>query len=397
MSIYADNAATTKISKNALEVMNKTAENCYGNPSSVHSHGQMASSMLYKARTVIGTLVGASLPEEIVFTSGGSESNTQAIMTGAAYGEKYGKTKIISSSFEHHSVLNALESLKRRGFEIVFIDPDRNGIVQPQALEDAIDENTALVTIMTANNEIGTLQPISALAKIAHSKSALFHTDAVQAIGHVPFSAKEFNVDMMSASAHKFHGPKGVGILYVKAGLKATQVIYGGHQENNSRPGTENLPGIAAMAAALKDSVLSMQKNYEYISSLRKKLTEELLTIPNTLLNGDTDNRVPGIMNFVFEGIEGEALLLMLDSRDISVSSGSACTAGSLDPSHVLKSIGLPEDLTHGSIRISLSEDNTEEEVDIIAKAIKECVTKLRDMSETWQEIQSGIRKSEIE
>lgn len=396
MSIYADNAATTRISKNALEVMNKTAENCYGNPSSVHSHGQMASSMLYKARTVIGTLIGANLPEEIVFTSGGSESNTQAIMTGASYGEKYGKTKIISSSFEHHSVLNALDSLKRRGFEIVLIDPDKNGIVTPESLEKVIDENTALVSIMTANNEIGTLQPVNALAKISHSKSALFHTDAVQAIGHVPFSAKEFNVDLMSASAHKFHGPRGVGLLYVKAGIQPTQVIYGGHQENNNRPGTENLPAIAAMAAALKDSILNMQKNSEYVGSLRKRLTEQLLSIPKTLLNGDPDKRVPGIMNFVFEGIEGEALLLMLDSRDISVSSGSACTAGSLDPSHVLKAIGLPNDLTHGSVRISLSEENTEEEVDEIAKAVIECVSKLREMSETWQEILSGIRESEI-
>jgi len=397
MSIYADNAATTKMSRNALDAYMKTSDNCYGNPSSVHSHGQKASNLLFSARKVIGTLIGANVQEEVIFTSGGSESDTQAIMTGAEYGKKYGKTKIISSSFEHHAVINALNSLKNEGFEIVLIDPDKDGIVQPESLEKVIDDNTALVSIMMANNEIGTIQPIRTLAETAHRHNALFHTDAVQAIGHIPFSAKEYGVDMMSASAHKFNGPRGVGILYVRAGLRASKIIYGGHQENDSRAGTENLPGIAAMAAALKDSVLEMKHNIEYVSSLRDKLTEEILTIPNTILVGDRKRRVPGIMNFVFEGIEGEALLLMLDSRGISASSGSACTAGSLDPSHVLKSLGMTDNLTHGSIRISLSHENTEDEIVEIGKAVKECVSKLRDMSETWQEIQSGIRKSEID
>ena len=397
MSIYADNAATTKMSRNALDAYMKTSDNCYGNPSSVHSHGQKASNLLFSARKVIGTLIGANVQEEVIFTSGGSESDTQAIMTGAEYGKKYGKTKIISSSFEHHAVINALNSLKNEGFEIVLIDPDKDGIVQPESLEKVIDDNTALVSIMMANNEIGTIQPVRTLAETAHRHNALFHTDAVQAIGHIPFSAKEYGVDMMSASAHKFNGPRGVGILYVKAGLRASKIIYGGHQENDSRAGTENLPGIAAMAAALKDSVLDMKQNIEYVSSLRDKLTEEILTIPNTILVGDRKRRVPGIMNFVFEGIEGEALLLMLDSRGISASSGSACTAGSLDPSHVLKSLGMTDNLTHGSIRISLSHENTEDEIIEIGKAVKECVSKLRDMSETWQEIQSGIRKSEID
>ena len=281
--------------------------------------------------------------------------------------------------------------------KVVLIDPDRDGIVKPEKLEQVIDENTALVSIMTANNEIGTIQPIKELCAIAHKHSALFHTDAVQAIGHIPFSAKEMNVDLMSASAHKFHGPRGVGILYVKAGIQPSKIIYGGHQENDSRPGTENLPAIAGMAAALKDSVLNMKQNMEYVSSLRKKLTQQILTLPNVLLNGDETKRVPGIMNFVFEGIEGEALLLMLDSRGISASSGSACTSGSLDPSHVLKAIGLPDGLTHGNLRLSLSEDNTEEEIDEIAKAIIESVNKLRSMSVTWNEILSGTRKSEIE
>ena len=397
MSIYADNAATTKMSRNALDAYMKTSDNCYGNPSSVHSHGQKASNLLFSARKVIGTLIGANVQEEVIFTSGGGESDTQAIMTGAEYGKKYGKTKIISSSFEHHAVINALNSLKNEGFEIVLIDPDKDGIVQPESLEKVIDDNTALVSIMMANNEIGTIQPIRTLAETAHRHNALFHTDAVQAIGHIPFSAKEYGVDMMSASAHKFNGPRGVGILYVKAGLRASKIIYGGHQENDSRAGTENLPGIAAMAAALKDSVLEMKHNIEYVSSLRDKLTEEILTIPNTILVGDRKRRVPGIMNFVFEGIEGEALLLMLDSRGISASSGSACTAGSLDPSHVLKSLGMTDNLTHGSIRISLSHENTEDEIVEIGKAVKECVSKLRDMSETWQEIQSGIRQSEID
>ncbi len=392
MFVYADNAATTKISKRVLEKMLPSYENIYGNPSSLHTVGQQAKSELEKAREEIANILGAS-PKEIYFTSGGSEADNQAIISAARIGAKKGKKQIISSKFEHHAVLHTLNKLEKEGFEITLLDVYKNGIVKPEDVKNAISDNTALVTIMTANNEIGTIQPIKEIAKICKEQKVLFHTDAVQAVGHVNIDVKELGVDMLSLSAHKFHGPKGVGVLYSRLGIPLTNVIEGGAQERGKRAGTENLPAIIGMAEALKESTENLEKDSKKIAELRERLIKGLEVIPHSTLNGDRDIRLPGTVNFCFEGIEGESLLLLLDDKGIEASSGSACTSGSLDPSHVLLAIGLPREVAHGSLRLSINEENTEEQMDYIIKSVKEVVDYLRNISPVWEELQNGTTK----
>lgn len=390
--IYADNAATTRMSKASIKAMNFVINEVWGNPSSLYTHGQKAKELLEKSREEIAGLIGCE-PREIVFTSGGSESDNQAILSAAEIGRKNGKMHIVSSAFEHHAVLHTLEKLKKEGFEITLLDVHNDGLVNPCELESAIKDNTCLVSIMFANNEIGTIQPIKEIGEICQKKNVIFHTDAVQAVGHIPINVKELKVDMLSASAHKFKGPKGVGFLYVKKGIKLKNLIEGGAQERGKRGGTENLPGIVAMATALKDAVAGIADNTPHITALRNKIIDGLNDIPHSILNGDIKNRLPGNINFCFEGIEGEALLLLLDDKGISASSGSACTSGSLDPSHVLLAIGRVHDIAHGSLRLSIDESITEEDADYIIKSVKEVVEYLRSFSPIWRELVSGKKE----
>ena len=389
MRIYADNAATTRMSRSAIDAMVECMEKEYGNPSSLYTLGQSAKETLERARTQIAAAIGAD-PKEITFTSGGSEADNQAIRSAALAGRKAGKTHIISTAFEHHAVLHTLKKLETEGFEVTLLPVHEDGLVRPEELEAAIRKDTCLVTVMYANNEIGTVQPITELGAICRAKGVPFHTDAVQAVGHLPIDVKAQNIDMLSASAHKFHGPKGTGFLYVKKGLPLLNLIEGGAQERGKRAGTENVPGIVAMAAALAEAEENMERNTAHLIPLRDRLIEGLKQIPHSALNGDAVKRLPGNVNFCFEGIEGESLLLLLDDRGISASSGSACTSGSLDPSHVLLAIGRVHDVAHGSLRLTLGEDATEEEVDYMIKNISEVVEYLRSFSPVWRDLVSG-------
>lgn len=395
MYIYADNAATTKISPAAMAAMTKCMEEAYGNPSSLHSVGQKAAEVLQKAREDIAEILGADF-REIYFTSGGTEADNQAIYSAAVFGAKKGRKHIISSAIEHHAVLHMLNRLEKEGFEITLLDVGEKGIVDPEDVRKAIREDTALVTIMYANNEIGTLQPIREIAEICREKKVIFHTDAVQTAGHVPINVTEEKIDMLSLSAHKFHGPRGIGVLYVRKGVPLFNLIEGGAQERGRRPGTENLPAIVGMAAALKEAVSDMEAAGEKTAALRDILIEGLSKIPHARLNGDARKRLPGNVNFCFEGIEGESLLLLLDNKGIAASSGSACTSGSLDPSHVLLALGLPHEVAHGSLRLSISEENTEEEMRYIVDAVREVVEYLRDISPVWESLEKGEKEHVI-
>ncbi|MBR1761816.1 MAG: cysteine desulfurase NifS [Eubacterium sp.] len=388
-TVYVDNAATTRLSDAAMKATMPFMQDIYGNPSSLHHIGQEAKEYLEDARERVAKCLGA-LPSEIYFTSGGSEADNQAILTAAYNGEKKGKKHIISSKFEHHAVLHTLEKLKREGFEITLLDVYSEGIVSAEDLKNAIREDTALVTIMTANNEVGTLQPIKELGEICKEKGVIFHTDAVQAVGHIRVDVKDMNVDMLSVSAHKFHGPKGIGVLYCRKGIILQNLINGGAQERNKRAGTENLPAIMGMAAAMEEANAKLDENAKYISALRDKLIEGVKDIERSRINGDLEKRLPGTVNMCFEGIEGESLLLLLDQAGICASSGSACTSGSLDPSHVLLSMGIPVEVAHGSLRISLSEYNTEEEINHIIETIHKVVVYLRSISPVWEKILKG-------
>ena len=389
MLVYADNAATTKISKSALDAMMPIFETYYGNPSSLHTVGQEAAEKLLEARESVAKNLGAQA-REIYFTSGGSEADNQAINTAAILGARKGKKHIISTAFEHHAVLHTLKKLEKQGYEITLLDVHKNGIVTAEEVKNAIREDTCLVTIMFANNEIGTVQPIAEIGAVCKEKGVLFHTDAVQAAGHLKIDVKEMNIDMLSISAHKFHGPKGIGALYCRKGILLQNLIEGGAQERGKRAGTENLPAIVGMAKALDDACKNIEKNAKYVSALRDKLIAGLSTIEHSVVNGDAKNRLPGNVNMCFEGIEGESLLLLLDMKGIEASSGSACTSGSLDPSHVLLAIGLPHEVAHGSLRLSICEENTEEEIDYIIKCVHEVVEYLRGMSPVWDELTKG-------
>lgn len=387
--IYADNAATTKMSEVAINTMVSMMNETYGNPSSLYTFGQKAKEALEKARADVAAVIGAD-KKEILFTSGGSEADNQAIISAAELGKKNGKKHIISTAFEHHAVLHTLNKLAKEGFEITLLPVHENGIVLPEEVEAAIREDTCLVTVMFANNEIGTIQPIREIGAVCRAKGVLFHTDAVQAIGHLPINVVDDNIDMLSASGHKFHGPKGVGFLYFKKGIRLTNLIEGGAQEKGKRAGTENVPGIAAMAEALKESVAKMESTTNYLINKRDRLIAGLKEIPHSAVNGDLTHRLPSNVNFCFEGIEGESLLLLLDDRGIAASSGSACTSGSLDPSHVLLAIGRVHDVAHGSLRLSIGEDITDEDVDYIIKSVKEVVEYLRGFSPVWRDLVSG-------
>ena len=389
MTIYADNAATTKPSQAAIDAMLVCLHEQYGNPSSLYSTGQQAKDILEQAREDVAAVINAK-PVEILFTSGGSEADNQAIRSAAALGKKAGKTHIISTAFEHHAVLHTLKKLESEGFTVTLLDVHEDGLVRPEELEDAIRDDTCLVTIMFANNEIGTVQPIRKLGAICRRRGVLFHTDAVQATAHLPIDVEADNIDLLSASAHKFHGPKGVGFLYAKKGIRLTNLIEGGAQERGLRAGTENVPAIAGMAAAIRESAANMEKNAAHVSALRDRLIEGLSEIPHSALNGDRTKRLPGNVNFCFEGIEGESLLLLLDDRGISASSGSACTSGSLDPSHVLLAIGRVHDVAHGSLRLSLGEDITEDETEYLIQNVKEVVSYLRSISPIWRDLTDG-------
>lgn len=387
--IYADNAATTKMSEVAINTMVSLMNETYGNPSSLYTFGQKAKEALEKARADVAAVIGAD-KKEILFTSGGSEADNQAIISAAELGKKNGKKHIISTAFEHHAVLHTLNKLAKEGFEITLLPVHENGIVLPEEVEAAIREDTCLVTVMFANNEIGTIQPIREIGAVCRAKGVLFHTDAVQAIGHLPINVVDDNIDMLSASGHKFHGPKGVGFLYFKKGIRLTNLIEGGAQEKGKRAGTENVPGIVAMAEALKESVAKMESTTNYLINKRDRLIVGLKEIPHSAVNGDLTHRLPSNVNFCFEGIEGESLLLLLDDKGIAASSGSACTSGSLDPSHVLLAIGRVHDVAHGSLRLSIGEDITDEDVDYIIKSVKEVVEYLRGFSPVWRDLVAG-------
>lgn len=392
MRVYADNAATTKVSAAAKEAMLPYLEELYGNPSSLYSFGQRATEALYDARKTVADILDADVGE-IYFTSGGSEADNQAIISAARLGARKGKKHIISSKFEHHAVLHTLDRLAKEGYEITLLDVYSDGLVRVEDVKNAIREDTALVTIMFANNEIGTIQPIGEIGAVCREKGVLFHTDAVQAVGHIPVNVKEMNIDMLSLSGHKFHAPKGVGALYARRGIALTNIIDGGAQEKGKRAGTENVPGIVAMAVALKESVEKLEKNAAYVTPMRDKLFTELSKIPHSKINGDVEHHVPGTVNMCFEGVEGESLLLLLDEHGIAASSGSACTSGSLDPSHVLLSLGLPHEVAHGSLRLSIGEYNTPEEIDHIIEWVPKIIAYLRNMSPVWEELEKGERK----
>ena len=391
-TIYVDNAATTAMSDRAIAAMTPYLKEVYGNPSSLHTVGQKAKEELEKARARIAKCLNAEM-NEIYFTSGGSEADNQAIRSAAANGLRKNKRHIITTAFEHHAVLHPLKKLEKEGFEVTYLDVHSNGLVTAEQVKEAIRPDTALVTIMYANNEVGTVQPIREIGEICRAAGVTFHTDAVQAVGHIPVDVKADNIDMLSLSAHKFHGPKGVGALYCRRGIPLNTFIDGGAQERNRRAGTENLAGIISMAAALEEALENLPEKSAKLLKMRERLIDGLLKIPHSKLNGDRKVRLPANVNMCFEGIEGEGLLLLLDARGICASSGSACTSGSLDPSHVLLSLGLPHEVAHGSLRLSLSEGNTEEDVDAILKAVPEVVEYLRNMSPVWEELEKGERK----
>ena len=392
MNVYADNAATTCMSPTAIKTMLHYMEEVYGNPSSLHSIGQQAKEALDDARARVAARLGCE-PSEIIFTSGGSEADNQAIISAALMGAKKGKRHIVSTAFEHHAVLHTLNKLEKEGWEVTLLDVHENGMVSAEQVAENIRPDTCLVTIMYANNEIGSIQPITEIAKVCKEKGVLFHTDAVQAAAHLPINVKEQGIDMLSLSAHKFHGPKGVGVLYARRGIVLTNIIEGGAQERGKRAGTENLPGIMGMAAALDEACDHMEENAVKVSALRDKLIAGISKIPHSILNGDPVKRLPGNVNFCFEGIEGESLLLLLDDKGVRASSGSACTSGSLDPSHVLLAIGRPHEVAHGSLRLSLCEYNTEEEIDHTIQAVTDVVTYLRNMSPVWRDLMAGKRE----
>lgn len=390
--IYADNAATTKMSEKAIETMVSLMKDTYGNPSSLYEFGQKSKEVLEEARAKVAAAIGAN-PKEIYFTSGGSESDNQAINSAAKAGALAGKKHIISSAFEHHAVLHTLNRLKKEGFDITLLDVHENGLIDPKEVEDAIREDTCLVTIMFANNEIGTIEPIREIGEVCKKHGVTFHTDAVQAIGHIPVNVVDDNIDMLSASAHKFHGPKGVGFLYVRKGIRLFNLIEGGAQEKGKRAGTENVPGIAAMAVALEDAVANLDTYAKVVTAKRDRIIEGISEISHSALNGDAIKRLPGNVNFCFEGIEGESILLLLDDKGIAASSGSACTSGSLDPSHVLLAIGRVHDVAHGSLRLTIDESTTDEEVETIITSVKEVVEYLRGFSPVWRDLISGKRE----
>lgn len=391
MNIYADHAATTRMSQTAIDAMLPYMSQCYGNPSSLHTVGQRANEALTQARERIAACLGCDA-REITFTSGGSEADNQAIISAARLGEKKGKKHIISTAFEHHAVLHTLKKLEKEGFAVTLLDVHENGMVSAQQVEAAIRPDTCLVTVMFANNEIGSVQPIAEIGAVCRSKGVLFHTDAVQAAGHLHIDVVSQQIDMLSLSAHKFHGPKGCGVLYARKGIRLTNLIEGGAQERGKRAGTENIPGIMGMAAALEEACAHIDENAARLIPLRDKLIAGLSAIPHSALNGNPANRLPSNVNFCFEGIEGESLLLLLDDKGICASSGSACTSGSLDPSHVLLAIGRVHDVAHGSLRLSLGEDITEEEIDYLIRSVTEVVAYLRRMSPVWRDLQSGKR-----
>lgn len=392
MTVYADNAATTQMSENVLKAMMPLLTDIYGNPSSLHSIGQVAKEYLENARETVADCIGAD-PKEIYFTSGGSEADNQAIRSAAYIGARKGKKHIISSKFEHHAVLHTLDALKKEGFTVTLLDVYSNGVVKPEDVENAITDETCLVTIMTANNEIGTIQPIAEIGKICKEKGVLFHTDAVQAVGHIPVNVKDMNVDMLSVSAHKFHGPKGVGFLYARKGILLTNIIYGGAQERSKRAGTENMASIVGMATAIKEATDHLEENAAKVTAMRNRLIDGLKGIERSRINGDLEHHLPGTLNMCFEGIEGESLLLLLDAKGICASSGSACTSGSLDPSHVLLSIGVPVEIAHGSLRLSISEYNTMEQMDHIVESVPGVVNYLRSISPVWERIKKEENK----
>ena len=389
--IYADNAATTKMCPAAIQAMAACMEENYGNPSSLYAFGQQAREALEDARERIAACLGCT-PREITFTSGGSEADNQAIFSAAKLGARKGKKHIISTAFEHHAVLHTLDTLKQQGFDITLLDVHENGVVTAQQVQDAIREDTCLVTVMFANNEIGTIQPIAEIGKVCRERGVLFHTDAVQAVGHIPVNVARQNIDMLSLSAHKFHGPKGIGVLYAKRGIPLDSLIHGGAQERGKRAGTENLPAIVGMAAALEQAAANLDAYAAKLTPLRDRLIAGLDKIPYSELNGHREQRLPGTVNFCFEGIEGEALLLLLDDKGVCASSGSACTSGSLDPSHVLLAIGRPHEVAHGSLRLSLDDTITQNQVDYIIQAVTEVVRYLRSISPFWRDLVNGKR-----
>ena len=392
MQIYADNAATTKMSQVAIDAMLPYFTNIYGNPSSLHSVGQEAKEALEDARARVAKCLGCEA-REIYFTSGGSEADNQAIRSAAFYGARKGKKHIISTAFEHHAVLHTLNKLEKEGFEVTLLDVSQGHNITAQQVKDAIRPDTCLVTCMYANNEIGSVLPIAEIGAVCKEAGVPFHTDAVQAVAHLHINVKEQNIDMLSLSGHKFHGPKGVGALYCRRGLPLVNVIEGGAQERGKRAGTENLPGIMGMVAALEDSCAHMDENMSRVAAMRDKLIAGLSQIPHSALNGDPVNRLPGNVSFCFEGIEGESLLLLLDMKGVCASSGSACTSGSLDPSHVLLAIGRVHDVAHGSLRLSVSEYNTDEEIDHILEVVPQVVSYLRGISPVWRDLQTGKRQ----
>ena len=392
MQIYADNAATTKMSRAAIEAMLPYMDKVYGNPSSLHTAGQLANEALTEARERIARLLGCEV-REITFTSGGSEADNQAIVSAARLGEKKGRKHIISTAFEHHAVLHTLNRLEKEGFEVTLLDVHENGMVTPEQVENAVRQDTCLVTVMYANNEIGSVQPIKEIGEVCKKHGVIFHTDAVQAAGHLHIDVREQNIDMLSLSAHKFHGPKGAGVLYTRKGIVLTNLIEGGAQERGKRGGTENIPAIMGMAAAFEEAAANIDSSSVKLAKMRDRLIEGLSEIPHSILNGDRVKRLPSNVHFCFEGIEGESLLLLLDDKGICASSGSACTSGSLDPSHVLLAIGRPHEIAHGSLRLTLSEENTDEEVEYIIKSVKEVVEYLRGISPIWNDMINGRKE----
>lgn len=393
--IYVDNSATTRMSQTAVAAMLPYMDKLYGNPSSLHSVGQQAAECLAEARATVAALLDCT-PAEIYFTSGGSEADNQAILSAAAIGERKGKKHIISTAIEHHAVLHTLKKLQKRGFEVTLLDVSAEGMVTAEQVAAAIRPETCLVSVMFANNEIGTVQPIAEIGEVCKEKGVLFHTDAVQAVGHVPVSVKDAQADFLALSAHKFHGPKGIGVLYARKGLPLVNLIEGGAQEKGKRAGTENIPAIMGMAAAMKEACENLDANMAKMQALRDRLIEGLSVIPHSVLNGHPEKRLPNNVHFCFEGIEGESLLLLLDDKGICASSGSACTSGSLDPSHVLLAIGRPHEVAHGSLRLSLSEENTPEEIEYIIKAVPEVVGYLRQISPIWHDLQEGKKNHVI-
>ena len=389
-TIYADNAATTRMSQTAIQAMLPYMDQIYGNPSSLHSVGQAAMEALTDARNRVAAALGAASAREITFTSGGSEADNQAIRSVALWGKRKGKTHIISTAFEHHAVLHTLKKLEKEGFTVTYLDVHENGLVTPEQVEAAITPETCLVTIMYANNEIGTIQPIREIGAVCRKAGVLFHTDAVQAVGHIPVNVQADNIDLLSLSAHKFHGPKGVGVLYAKRGVILSNLIEGGAQERGKRAGTENIPGIMGMTAALEEAVRELPETMPKLTALRDKLIAGLREIPHGAVNGDLEHRLPGNVSFCFEGIEGESLLLLLDDKGVCASSGSACTSGSLDPSHVLLAIGRPHEVAHGSLRLTLDEQMSTQDVDEMIEAVTEVVQYLRNMSPVWRNLMEG-------